>query len=425
MLEVSKVNSDTAIGLRHAGPDRDPGRTTEDTSKREETSGRAFLDAIAHPVRAKIVVILASEAATAAAIAAEIAEPVRTVRYHLGFLRERGFVSVQRARARRNVHEYSLLATGPGYAEDDLYEQLTAAERRAVTNHYLSIIVRDIAGFVATEAGYADAHFPLTARVIFRADETAWAQLTEVCDRALEEFIDLQRAASERLLQSEGPRLEATVAVLAFERPSEDGNRSGGETREESKRDQTSGEAFVRAIAHPIRSKILVILEHDPATAAELAAEIEEPVRTVRYHLHFLRDRGFIGVQRIRPRRNTYEYSFRGAAFGYVEDELYGRMTPVERRAVTEYYLRVLTRGVGRFVAAGNTYDSHHPYTVRVPLMLDDQGWQALTSTCISLVEQIVALDRDAKSRLAAGEDGSEVEVGVVALDMTLDEAGS
>ncbi|MBS1675993.1 MAG: helix-turn-helix domain-containing protein [Actinobacteria bacterium] len=187
---------------------------------------------------------------------------------------------------------------------------------------------------------------------------------------------------------------------------------------EDPDRHETSGRGFLEAVRHPIRSRVIVILEHEWASAAAIAAELGEPTRTVRYHLRFLRERGFVSVRRAEARRNVHEYSFAGTAFGYVDDELYATLTPAERRLLTNHYLRVISRGVNRFVGSGTTYDRHFPLTARVSLALDERGWGELIEICSSALEQIVAVKREARQRLLGnGEDGIDAEVGLLAFE--------
>jgi DNA-binding transcriptional ArsR family regulator len=181
---------------------------------------------------------------------------------------------------------------------------------------------------------------------------------------------------------------------------------------------ETSGAGFVEALAHPLRSRIFLILAHEPASAAEIARELDTPVRTVRHHLAFLRKRGYVSVRRSRRRRNVNEYSFESASFGYIDDRLYASLRPAERRALTNHYLRVIWLGVDRFAAAGTTYDTHFPFTVRVRLAVDEAAWAELEEILGAALEEVLRVKREAGGRLAGREaEGSEAEVDLLAFE--------
>jgi DNA-binding transcriptional ArsR family regulator len=189
-------------------------------------------------------------------------------------------------------------------------------------------------------------------------------------------------------------------------------------------REKAFGLTFLEAVKHPMRSRIMALLAHDWARAAELAAELGAPARTVRHHLRFLRERDLVSVRKARPRRNFYEYSFSDNTHGYVGDDLYGSFSPAERRALINHYLRVLSLGVTRFAAAGTTYDDHFPLTVRVRVDVDEQGWQELIEILSSALEQITRVKREAGERRRVGaEDGFEAELGLLAFEVPTDEA--
>jgi DNA-binding transcriptional ArsR family regulator len=185
------------------------------------------------------------------------------------------------------------------------------------------------------------------------------------------------------------------------------------------KREATSGKAFLEAISHPLRSRILVMLEGGPAGSAEIATELGVPARSVRHQLQILRTAGFVVARRAAKRRNTYEYSFARAAFGYLDDELYAELSPAERRAAINHYLRLMARSMARFVAAGSTYDSHFPFVSRITLALDEEGWRELIAICSTALEQLVGLKGRAAERLGGGDGaGFEGEVSLLAVEV-------
>jgi DNA-binding transcriptional ArsR family regulator len=190
----------------------------------------------------------------------------------------------------------------------------------------------------------------------------------------------------------------------------------GGDLRAHPSREETSGRAFVEAIAHPLRSKLIVILSAGSATSAELATEIGAPVRTVRHHLRYLSERGFVSVAREETRRNVLRYSFEETTFGEVDDELYAELTPAERRNVTNLYLRAIARAMSRFVAAA-AYDVHFPVTIRMNLALDEEGWRELREIMVSALDRLLELKGRTGERLPAGRgEGFDVEVALLAL---------
>ena len=67
----------------------------------------------------------------------------------------------------------------------------------------------------------------------------------------------------------------------------------------------------VKALGHPIRMKILAILDRGTATPKDLAAELELPIENVSYHVRALKDLGFIKLERTRQVRGAIAHHYR------------------------------------------------------------------------------------------------------------------
>src|SRR5215813_11747742 len=78
-------------------------------------------------------------------------------------------------------------------------------------------------------------------------------------------------------------------------------NSSAGETIDQN---------LVRALAHPMRVRILEALQGRTASPTELAREFRESLGVVSYHAHALLDVGCIEQVRTQPRRGTIEHFY-------------------------------------------------------------------------------------------------------------------
>ena len=68
--------------------------------------------------------------------------------------------------------------------------------------------------------------------------------------------------------------------------------------------------AAAKAIAHPLRANILEKLDGRSSSASELAAELDQPIPNVAYHLMILQDLGAIRVTGRRRGRGSVERFF-------------------------------------------------------------------------------------------------------------------
>src|SRR5689334_4699275 len=67
-------------------------------------------------------------------------------------------------------------------------------------------------------------------------------------------------------------------------------------------------QSLIRALAHPLRWRIVEILvERGEGSPVQLARELDQPLATVSHHVRVLRDTGSIALTRTEPRRGAVE----------------------------------------------------------------------------------------------------------------------
>lgn len=79
--------------------------------------------------------------------------------------------------------------------------------------------------------------------------------------------------------------------------------------------------AFLAALGHPARLQALVLLEREPASARELAAQVALSPSATLYHVRKLHEAGLIEQVDTRQRRAFEERVWRTTATGWAEVE--------------------------------------------------------------------------------------------------------
>jgi DNA-binding transcriptional ArsR family regulator len=67
---------------------------------------------------------------------------------------------------------------------------------------------------------------------------------------------------------------------------------------------------LVKAMAHPLRRRILEILQAGIASPTELSRELSEPLGNVSYHIRVLSEVGLVRLVRRTERRGTFEHHY-------------------------------------------------------------------------------------------------------------------
>src|SRR5690349_24814825 len=79
-------------------------------------------------------------------------------------------------------------------------------------------------------------------------------------------------------------------------------------------RDETSEARIAKALAHPLRARILQRLGERVASPGELAVELDAPLGVVSYHVRMLRDYDCIELVRTEPVRGALQHFYTATA---------------------------------------------------------------------------------------------------------------
>lgn len=170
---------------------------------------------------------------------------------------------------------------------------------------------------------------------------------------------------------------------------------------------------MAKALSHPLRGRILGILEERRASPRELADELGQPLGNVSYHVRTLLGLKLIRLVKKTPRRGSIEHYYEAVSgTHFVSDEAWGHTPEVAKRAILESALNEIGQDVGRSAAVGG-FDRHDAHLTRTNLTLDRQAWSDLADELIRLREWAVSLERESKARLAESNHQGEVKAGL------------
>jgi DNA-binding transcriptional ArsR family regulator len=160
---------------------------------------------------------------------------------------------------------------------------------------------------------------------------------------------------------------------------------------------------LVKALAHPVRVRILGILEHRTATPKELAAELGLPLENTSYHVRALREFGFIKLERKRQVRGAIEHHYRAVARPRVSAKAWEQIPESLKQAMNAANIGQLSDIVNRGVAQGK-FSRPESQLQRMPYVLDDRGFGEASAILSEALERIAEVEKGAKERIESGE---------------------
>jgi DNA-binding transcriptional ArsR family regulator len=163
---------------------------------------------------------------------------------------------------------------------------------------------------------------------------------------------------------------------------------------------------LVKGLAHPLRIRILRVLQDRIASPSEIAEEIGAPLGNVSYHVRFLARVGLIELSSTEPRRGAVEHYYRAVSGVRVSEEAWAQVPRVVRDALITSTLEQIAPAVVSAAAAGG-FDRDDAHASRSELVLDDRGFSELSAEVAELVKRAAEIERGSAKRLAGGGRGA------------------
>ena len=168
---------------------------------------------------------------------------------------------------------------------------------------------------------------------------------------------------------------------------------------------------LVKALAHPIRIRILNILDDKTATPKQLAEALGLPLENVSYHVRTLKDFGFIKLERTRQVRGAVEHHYKLAARPQIGDKLWSETPRVVQEALVDAHLEALVGLLGQAAMQGG-FDIAEAHVARHSLALDDEGLKEASKVLRESYDKLEAISEQSRKR--AGDDARRISTAVL-----------
>jgi DNA-binding transcriptional ArsR family regulator len=179
---------------------------------------------------------------------------------------------------------------------------------------------------------------------------------------------------------------------------------------------ETIDQNLVRALAHPMRVRILEALQGRSASPTELARQFGESLGVVSYHANALLEVECIEQVRTRPKRGTIEHFYTARARSFIGHQDWRRAPLSVRGGVTSEAPRTFVAKVGAALDA-DTIDSRDDTTLNwMPITVDEQGWRETAEILDRALRELMEVATASRERLG-GEDGIPVVTGLAAFE--------
>jgi DNA-binding transcriptional ArsR family regulator len=177
---------------------------------------------------------------------------------------------------------------------------------------------------------------------------------------------------------------------------------------------------FVKAMTHPLRVRILAMLDERQASPNQLAGWLGASLGTVAYHVRTLLQLELIELVDETRVRGAVEHHYRSTPRPKVTAEAWGDASPIAKQAAVGSSLEVIGE-YARLSAAAGGFDRSDAQLRRTLLRLDARGFAQLSKACEKLLERADRIEADAAKRI--GDDPAAGQVIETGLGLLLFEA--
>jgi DNA-binding transcriptional ArsR family regulator len=172
-------------------------------------------------------------------------------------------------------------------------------------------------------------------------------------------------------------------------------------SRKEGPRDAGElDEGLLKAISHPLRHRLLSMLDGRTASPNELAHELDLPLGRVSYHIRLLHDLGAIELVATEPRRGALEHFYRAVTSAWFGEGDWGKLPRSARRGILGHNLQQIFAWVTAAAERGG-FDHPTSAVLHAALALDERGREEVSRVARDAVERARAIQEASAARQA------------------------
>jgi DNA-binding transcriptional ArsR family regulator len=176
---------------------------------------------------------------------------------------------------------------------------------------------------------------------------------------------------------------------------------------------------YVKALAHPLRIRILAMLADRSASPVQLSSQLDATLGTVAYHVRTLHSLGLVELVDTRQRRGATEHYYRAREHPRFPDDAWSGLAPVAKQRM----LSALLQQIGQYVtasAAAGGFDRAEAHMTRRSMRLDARAFEQLATATRKWLGEAEKIGEAAAKRLeqrpSGDGDDAAVDAGLVVM---------
>lgn len=158
---------------------------------------------------------------------------------------------------------------------------------------------------------------------------------------------------------------------------------------------------LAKALAHPLRVRILSSLHKGISSPNQLSQELDEPLGNVSYHVKTLLEYDCVELVKTEPRRGAVEHFYRATERAFFSDADWAKIPASARKGINGVVLETIGQEATAAMVAGTIDARTNSHVTQAPLLLDEQGWSEVAGLLSETLNRAIEIQEESASRLA------------------------
>jgi DNA-binding transcriptional ArsR family regulator len=163
---------------------------------------------------------------------------------------------------------------------------------------------------------------------------------------------------------------------------------------------------LAKALAHPLRVRILSSLSKGISSPNQLSQELGEPLGNVSYHVKTLLEYDCVELVKTEPRRGAVEHFYRATERAFFSAKDWAKIPESARKGINGVILQAIGEDATAAMISNTIESRPDSHISRTPMVVDEKGWEELTALLADTLSRAIEIQEEAAGRLA--EDKAE-----------------
>jgi DNA-binding transcriptional ArsR family regulator len=164
---------------------------------------------------------------------------------------------------------------------------------------------------------------------------------------------------------------------------------------------------LAKALAHPLRVRILTSLHKGVSSPNQLSQELGEPLGNVSYHVKTLLEYDCVELVKTEPRRGAVEHFYRATERAFFSASDWEKIPASARKGISGSILETVGQDATEALMAGSIDARSDSHISRSPLVLDEKGWTEITALLADTLNKALEIQDEAATRLSSEKSDS------------------